>query len=319
LSDDAQRDFRQVQEHFRLPSVGLVEKDLYVVKAIAALAAIDAAPFTLVFGGGTALARAHKIIRRMSEDVDFKIVPLPAAPVSRSGIRRALGMLGDQVTAALQAAGFAFDPHDPANTRSRNENRYTIWQLPYAGDTGAGEGLRPTIQIETTYAPLRQVPVMLPVSSFVAEAHGRPPEVAAIPCVSVTETAAEKLVALTRRIAMELAGLSRDPDPTLVRHIYDLHLMQGHIDNSQVVTLARDIAAADGKEFRNQYPAYAADIAGETRKAIDALHTDPAYRSRYGDFVIAMAYGERPEFDAALASVVALTEQMIRQERNETC
>ena len=113
---------------------------------------------------------------------------------------------------------------------------------------------------------------------------------------SVTETAAEKLVALTRRIAMELAGLSRDPDPTLVRHIYDLHLMQGHIDPGQVAALARDIAAADAKEFRNQYPAYAADIAGETRKALDALRTDPAYRSRYGDFVIAMAYGERPEF-----------------------
>lgn len=234
-------------------------------------------------------------------------MPLPAAPVSRSGIRRALGKLGDQVTQALQAAGFTFDPHDPANTRSRNENRYTIWQLPYAENTGAGEGLRSTIQIETTYAPLRQAPVMLPVSSFVAEANGRSPEVARIPCVSVTETAAEKLVALTRRIAMELAGLSRDPDPTLVRHIYDLHLMQGHIDPGQVAALARDIAAADAREFRNQYPAYAADIAGETRKALDALHTDPAYRSRYGDFVIAMAYGERPEFEKALGTVDGLT------------
>jgi hypothetical protein len=45
------------------------------------LAAIDAAPFSLVFGGGTALARAHRLVQRMSEDVDFKIVPLPAAPV----------------------------------------------------------------------------------------------------------------------------------------------------------------------------------------------------------------------------------------------
>ena len=34
-------------------------------------------------------------------------------------------------------------------------------------------------------------------------------------CVSVTETAAEKLVALICRSAMELAGLSRDPDPTV--------------------------------------------------------------------------------------------------------
>jgi hypothetical protein len=58
--------------------------------------------------------------------------------------------LGDQVTAALHAAGFAFDPQDEAYTRSRNENRYTLWQLPYAGNGGAGEALCPTIQIETT-------------------------------------------------------------------------------------------------------------------------------------------------------------------------
>jgi Nucleotidyl transferase AbiEii toxin, Type IV TA system len=309
LSDDARRALREVQEYFRLPGIGLVEKDLYVVKAIAALAAIDAAPFTLVFGGGTALARAHKIIRRMSEDVDFKIVPLPAAPISRSSIRRALGKLNDEVTAALHAAGFAFDPK--ACARSQNENRYTVWQLPYAADSGAGEGLRPTIQIELTYAPMRLASVMLPVSSFVAEAHQRPPEVARLQCVSVPETAAEKLVALTRRIAMELAGLSRDPDPTLVRHIYDLHLMLGHIDPVQVASLARDIAAADAQEFRNQYPAYAVDIAGETQKALDALRTNPAYRSRYRDFVVAMAYGERPEFGPAFETVVMLAEETI--------
>ena len=319
MSDETRRALREVQEYFRLPSVGLVEKDLHVIRAIAALAAIDASPFTLVFGGGTALARAHKIIRRMSEDVDFKIVPLPAAPVSRSGIRRALGKLVDQVTAALHSAGFAFDPKDKACTHSQNENRYTVWQLPYAADSGAGEGLRPTIQIEMTYAPMRQSPVTLPVSSFMAEAHGRPPEVAQLSCVSVTETAAEKLVALTRRIAMELAGLSRDPDPTLVRHIYDLQMMRDLIDPDQVAELARAIAEADAQEFRNQYPAYAADIAGETRKAIAALQTDPDYRSRYGDFVSAMAYGEWPEFEIALSTVVALAEKIIRPEREGAC
>jgi hypothetical protein len=34
---------------FRRPGIGRGEKDLYVVKAIAALAAIDAAPFTARF------------------------------------------------------------------------------------------------------------------------------------------------------------------------------------------------------------------------------------------------------------------------------
>ena len=51
------------------------------------------------------------------------------------------------------------------------------------------------------------------ISSFVAEAHQHPPEIPALPCVSVTQTAAEKLVALTRRTAMDLAGLSRGGTP----------------------------------------------------------------------------------------------------------
>ncbi len=176
MSDDAQRELREVQAYFRLPGIGLVEKDLHVVRAIAALKAVEAAPFTLIFGGGTALARAHRLIRRMSEDVDFKIVPLLEGQVSRSVLRQQLGSLRERVTLALQDAGFAFDPHDLACTRSRNENRYTIWQLPYTDDSRPVEGLRPTIQIELTYAPMRQPSLALSVSSFVAEAYGRPPE-----------------------------------------------------------------------------------------------------------------------------------------------
>ncbi|MDR3488595.1 MAG: nucleotidyl transferase AbiEii/AbiGii toxin family protein [Bradyrhizobium sp.] len=304
---EAERELREVQAYFRLPSVGLVEKDMHVVRAIAAIAQIDAAPFTLVFGGGTALARAHKLVSRMSEDVDFKIVPLPAAAVSRTMLRQQLGALRARVTSALQAAGFVFDPTDTATTRSRNESRYTIWQLPYDSAIGSGEGLRPTIQVELTYAPLRLPSVPKPVSSFISEAFNRPPEVAAIPCVSLTETAAEKLISLTRRTAMERAGLSRDPDPTLVRHIYDLHAMHQHIDRTQFIDLARAIAIADGQEFRNQYPAYAADIAGETQAAVMALQTDPAFRQRYDDFVLAMVYGDRHGFGFALGTVTELT------------
>jgi hypothetical protein len=312
LNGDLPEDLRPIADFFGLPGTAPVAKDFHVVRAIRVLASLNAAPFSLVFGGGTALARAHKLVRRMSEDVDFKIVPTPATPVSRSILRQRLGALRDAVTQTLQAAGFAFDPADTTHIRSRNENRYTIWQIPYESAVGAGGGLRPTIQIEMTYARLRQAPVVLPVSSFVAEASGRAPEAAQTTCVSVTETAAEKLVALTRRTAMELAGLSRDPDPTLVRHIYDLHMMRGHLDAITVAALARDIAAADAQEFRNQYPAYAADIAGETGKALIALRTDPAHRKRFDDFVSAMVYGESSEFITAFATVEELAEAMMR-------
>jgi predicted nucleotidyltransferase component of viral defense system len=304
----SETELRAVQEHFGFLRPAPVEKDWHVIRALAAIIAIDAAPFGLVFSGGTALARAHKIIRRMSEDVDFKIVPAPAVRASRAKLRTQLGDLRNRVTEALQAAGFAFDPADTAAVRSRNENRYTVYQLPFPE---SGEGLRPTIQIELTYATLRRPRVMLPVSSFVSEAFGRPPDVTAVPCVSLVETAAEKLVSLTRRTAMDLAGLSRDADPAIVRHIYDLHMMRGLIDLGEVAELARDIAAADAAEFGNQYPAYAANIAGETRKALDALRTDPLYRARYEGFVTAMVYGERADFEVAMATVTAAAQRWI--------
>jgi hypothetical protein len=85
-------------------------------------------------------------------------------------------------------------------------------------------------------------------------------------------------------------------------------MVREHLDLADVGALAREIAEADAREFRNQYPAYEADNAGETRKALDALRTDRLYRRRYEDFVAAMVYGERPEFDEALATVVALAE-----------
>lgn len=143
MSDKPPSDFRLVADFFGFAGTAPVEKDLHVVRAIAAIAAIDATPFTLVFGGGTALTRAHRLVRRMSEDVEFKIVPKPAAPVSRSTLRQQCDILRNRVTAALLDAGFEFYPNDPAQTRARNENSYIIFELPCKPLASAADGLRP--------------------------------------------------------------------------------------------------------------------------------------------------------------------------------
>jgi len=51
----------------------VIEKDYYVTQVVHALSDIENEYFRLVFCGGTCLAKAHKIVSRMSEDVDFKI------------------------------------------------------------------------------------------------------------------------------------------------------------------------------------------------------------------------------------------------------
>lgn len=299
----------EAQQFFGLPSVQLVDKDWHVIRAMQAISQVDTGPFRLVFAGGTCLARAHKLVQRMSEDVDFKVVLDDEAPASANKLRKELGALRDRITAILQASDFAIDPANTAQVRSRDANRYTVYNLTSGPTATAATPLRPTLQIELNYARLRLPSVELPVGTFVSEAFTRPPEIASIACASVTETAAEKLVSLTRRTAMELAGVSRAPDPTLVRHIYDLHRVRDHIDRAMVIDLVREISAQDAAEFGQQHPAYRADITGETRKALTFLQGDQVVAARYKDFVAAMVYGDPGTFTEAIETVATLVDE----------
>jgi predicted nucleotidyltransferase component of viral defense system len=291
----------EVQQVFGLPSPALVEKDWYVVRALAAIAPLETPPLRLVFGGGTALGRAHRLIQRMSEDVDLKIIS--AASPTRPQLRA----LRDRVTAALLEAGFDFDPDDQVHRHSQNESRYTLFRLPYV-PSAAGEGvLRPTIQIELAVWPLLLPDISLPVASFIAEANQRPAEVLAIGCVSVAQTVAEKFVALTRRIAAETAAKT-DPDPTLIRHLYDLWAVHQHYDRDQAASLIPALMESDAEAFGNQLPAYRSDSLGATRAAINTLKADPAHTRRFATFQRDMVYGERVEFLPAMAELKALLE-----------
>jgi predicted nucleotidyltransferase component of viral defense system len=300
----------EVQRHFGLPSPALVEKDWYVVKALAAIVSVDAKPFRLVFSGGTALSRAHRLIRRMSEDIDLKITS------EERLTRPALRHLRDLITKALLEAGFQFDPENPAHRESGNASRYTLYRLPYA-PVVAGEGtLRPEIQIETAVWPLRRPAIEWPVISFLAEAFKGSPEVATIPCVALVETAAEKFVALTRRAGAELADAGGPRDPTLVRHMYDLHMIRAHYDLAEVAFLAREIMLADAAAYGHQFPAYRANPVAETLRAVAALVADPGFAGRYAAFQRDMVYGERVDFETAFAAVVSLAAQVEAGEGN---
>src|SRR3984893_10017114 len=300
LSDERLRELLEVQAYFGLPSPALVEKDFYVVKALAAIAAINPAPLRLVFGCGTALSRAHRLVQRMSEDIDLRIVG--DRPPGRGALRR----LRDAITQALLGEGFKFDPKDPAYRKSGNESRYTIYRLPYE-PAATGEGaLRPSIQIETAVWPLRRSAVDRAVISFVAQALRRRPEVASIACVSILETAADKFVGLTRRAGAELAGLD-EPDPTLVRHLHDLHALPGHYDPASVIALAREVMLADAEAYGNQFPAYRENPMRETLRAVEGLAADPGYARWFGEFQRLMVYGSEVDYTACIGSLRELS------------
>jgi len=294
----------EVQEHFGLPGPALVEKDWYVMKALAAVAAVDTGDFHLVFGGGTALSRAYRLTSRMSEDVDLKIVREKAP--SRGELRK----LRADITGALLAAGFVFDPENENHRNVMYKGHYTKYQLPYK-PIAEGKGiLRPDVQIETSVWPLRREAVEKSVMSFIAEAYGQEPEVRKIACSSILETAAEKLVGLTWRAGSELAGLRDVRDRTLVRHIYDLHVIREHYDAAEAAALALDVMKADAATRGDKFPAWQNDPLGETLRAIDGIPKDKEFAESYANFLRDMVYGDAPDFNTAMGSLKALGDHL---------
>lgn len=297
-------DFRDVQAYFGLPSVELVEKDWYVVKTLSAMVKADITPFRLVLGGGTSLSRAHRLIERMSEDIDMKIVG------DREPTRTELRNLRDTITQAILNVGFCFDPTNRYHRQSNNQHRHTMFRLPYQSWSRENGILRPEIQLEVAVWPLYCAAGTLPVSSFVAEASNRPPEVAGLSCVAITQTAAEKFVALTRRIATEQANTSGSRDETLVRHIYDLHAIRSHYNVADVVTMAITIMDEEAKIFGNKYTAYRENPTAVTRQAVIALQTDAGYAEKYERFLQNMVYGEKITFSDCIGTLNRLVENI---------
>src|SRR2546428_6215986 len=194
-----------------------VEKDWYVVQIIGIIAGIQHDDFEVIFAGGTSLSKAHKLLRRFSEDVDFRVQ-------ARKGraTRRSLSAFKRKVADAIRLGGFTVEDHQ---VKARDENRFFSIDLHYESYFPPGEALRPHILIELTAKDVQLPPLYLPVSSFVNDVAKRSPEVARIGCIDPVESAADKLSAIAWRIPDRARG-GQDDDPFLVRHIHDLAILK---------------------------------------------------------------------------------------------
>jgi hypothetical protein len=130
-----QRIVGQALRHSRLSFLDALAVDVGSERSpLAAFVAVDAAPLRLVFSGGTALSRAHRLIRRMSEDIDLKI--LSEEPLTRPALRQ----LRDVLTKALLDAGFSLrsgkslsgGPRDRSIFSSRPAMEGVLRPLPQA-------------------------------------------------------------------------------------------------------------------------------------------------------------------------------------------
>ena len=276
---------------------GLAEKDWHVTRAIGVLAGLDHGGSTPTFGGGTSLSKAWGLIRRFSEDIDFKVTMPPA---SRNRARREWSVYRERILAALAAA--AFEPM--GELVKRDENRFFSAEFLFPSLFDTRRGLCPYISVEVSLAPPGLPAAKRSISSLIAQADGQSPEVPAILAVDPVETAANKLSALAWRVHARRRGSAGD-DPSIIRHLQDLATLGAAAGTSpEFPRLVRGALAAD--KGRGGEPAVPSDPTALFAGMFDRLATDKLWATEYEDFVRQASIADRGElvgFDAAPAAL----------------
>jgi len=276
-----------------------IEKDWFVTQIIAVLASPRLDGFEFVFTGGTALSKAHHLIQRFSEDVDFKVI---TATMPQK--RRDLSNFKYGVVEKLQKSGFIIKEE---HIKTRDENRFFSIDFSYPSYFSRSDALRPHVQIEVTIKAIQCEQSYLPVSSFVNAVMKKPAEVQRIACIDPVESASDKLSALAWRIPDRVRGAKED-DPSLVRHIHDLALLKElALSHTNFAALLSASMQEDDRRSKNN-PSFAGlPMSQKFQQLLVILETDKeAYAREYDLFVRGVSYaakGEPPDFTAAVQAV----------------
>lgn len=284
-----------------------VEKDWYVVQAIRALVALGSADIAPVFSGGTSLLKGHGLIKRFSEDIDFKLALSPAF-LELSGNQRSkmLSKFKHALVAAWTEAGFTI-----TDLVARNANGFIQIEMDYPSIIDNHDALRPHIQAEISAEPPKLAPHGKPVASFISQYRRLAPEIAETPCVAPVETAADKLSAFTWRM-LDRDRASPTDDPTIVRHLHDLAALEpiaSASDDFPALLASTLVADSDrGNDVASRLPP-----ADRLSEMVGQLEGDTLYPDEYARFVGGMAFAgesEIPPFPMAVQAVTRLCRRL---------
>lgn len=280
-----------------------VEKDWYVVQAIQTLIGRATPDLTPAFSGGTSLLKAHGLIRRFSEDIDFKLNLSDAFVDKSQGQKRsALSAFKNGLADAWAAAGFVI-----TGIEAGSGNGFIQIDMDYPTILKGHDALRTHIQAEISAKPPQLATGKRPLTSFVHQYRGLDPEIPAIACVDPVETAADKLSAFCWRVLTRDRERATD-DPTIVRHLHDLAALEAVVVASEKFpSLAEATMIADsnrgGGALSGMYPAE------RVTALLEHLRTDALYADEYSRFVGGMAFAGNEEvasYDLALESLERL-------------
>ncbi|GAB7126428.1 nucleotidyl transferase AbiEii/AbiGii toxin family protein [Silvimonas sp. JCM 19000] len=319
-------------------SEAAIEKDQHVTDVLRALATLcqsdivhrqvfdKTMPATqeimtrLIFAGGTCLSKAHRLIERMSEDIDIKIVldPVPAGYALAKGKsdRARLTALQRKVEHLLHELGFSFVAAK-GNPLTRDKHRYYCLRVAYHAEFhNISRALRPELRLELIHRP-PLLPADAQAIGYLLDSQINRPNPAQFPmaCISIAETLAEKVLSLLRRCAWYWDGYQRGEfDTALVRHIYDVsQIVQQRPDMMAVARhIFGGIVSKDVEEFRGQHPEFDATPYEVLRRTLERAAIDTGLRENYENRLKPLLFAaNRPEFDVYFADFLDVATRLL--------
>ncbi len=295
------------RQHTTLTEV-VIEKDYYVTRAISIISQLQNPFFQLVFSGGTCLAKAHRIVKRMSEDIDFKLHLI--SDLNRSQQKKEIKAFREAIFTALSNTEFKL-----GETKVKNEGRYISIYLDYPSLFDKNNVLRPHLLLEFTFSSVRLPTVNLEVSTLIQDLLSNKAQLdtCGLSCVSVIETLAEKWVGLTRRIAaIERGYLGKDD--YLIRHLHDIAAINfNNPIGDDFYALAQDIVRQDSEQFKTQHPEYFNSPSQEINYSLDLLDKNSYWQSCYENFIEVMVFEKSsiPDYKHAMKILRKITHSVI--------
>ncbi len=291
----------------------VIEKDYFLTNAIRNVINVNNENYRLIFQGGTSLSKAYNIINRMSEDSDFRVELINNKIASKEQKKKLLKEFRKSIIAELKNNSFKINDQD---IEVFNEGRYMSIKATYPSIFPHTKHIKPFLAMDFFLGNVRTETERKNITTIIKQTlHDKVDHPATeVECISILETAAEKWVALTRRIA-NISYRSNYNDPSLVRHLYDIYYINKNnnlIKNNNFNSLVEDIIKHDKDMFKTHNDAYYQNPDNEIKRALTELEANNIWQENWNEFIDAMVFNKKaPLFKEAMQLFLDLSNDII--------
>lgn len=311
---------QQIGQQSGLPAYA-VEKDWWVVQALALLFELEIGPY-LVFKGGTSLSKAWGVIERFSEDIDLAVgrsffrYDGELSKSQRTKLRKEANayissVVCPELRRCFHERGLTEVIIEPGASKSSDQDP-TIVNLIYPYVIASPGYLQPKVQIEISCRSLDEPHTGRPIISLVDEGlPGQPFSLEAIdiPSVNPERTLLEKVFLLHEEFQRPVDKRRVD---RLSRHLYDLYRLSqtAFIDEALKDPALYQAIVNHRKRFTRVSDV---DYSLHQPQTIDLLPPQALMKSWEADYRIMqeqMIYGESPGFGDLISGVRELKQKI---------